>query len=147
MAKLWPRTLPASIRDDRRRRAEVRVFEKLANILDDSYTVFYSSPWLGTDHLGNEKDGECDFMVAHPLLGYLAIEVKGGGISFDSTIRQWWTTDSNGFRFKIKDPVEQARSAKHELLKKLKNLPGWRERWVHNSHGVIFPDAATVPAD
>ena len=147
MATLWPRTLPASIRDDRRRRAEVRVFEKLANILDDSYTVFYSSPWLGTDHLGNEKDGECDFMVAHPLLGYLAIEVKGGGISFDPIDRQWWTTDSNGFRFKIKDPVEQARSAKHELLKKLKNLPGWRDRWVHNSHGVIFPDAATVPAD
>jgi hypothetical protein len=147
MAKLWPRKLPASIRDDRRRRAEVRVFDKLANVLDDSYTVFYSSPWLGTDHLGNEKDGECDFMVAHPLLGYLAIEVKGGGINFDPIDRQWWTTDSNGFRFKIKDPIEQARSAKHELLKKLKNLPSWRDRWVHHSHGVIFPDAATVPTD
>jgi Nuclease-related domain/AAA domain len=147
MAKLWPRTLPVSIKEDRRRRAEVRVYEKLANILDDSFTVFYSSPWLGTDHLGNEKDGECDFMIAHPDLGYLALEVKGGGISFDPRERQWWTTDANGFRFKIKDPVEQARSAKHQLLKKLKALPGRRDRWVHNSHGVIFPDAAAAPGD
>jgi len=147
MAKLWPRTLPASIRSDSRRSAEVRVFDKLSNVLDDTYTVFYSSPWLGEDQLGNEKDGECDFMVAHPTHGYLAIEVKGGGISFDPIDRQWWTTDSNGFRFKIKDPVEQARSAKHELLKKLKRSPGWRDRWVPNSHGVIFPGAASPPAD
>lgn len=147
MIKLWPRQLPLSIRQDRRRRAEVRVYDKLANVLDDSFTVFYSSPWLGTDHLGNEKDGECDFMIAHPELGYLTLEVKGGGISFDPEDRQWWSTDAQGFRFKIKDPVEQARSAKHELLKKLKAGRHWQERWIHNSHGVVFPDAATPPRD
>lgn len=147
MAKLWPRELPVSIRQDRRRRAEVRVYDKLSSVLDDNFTVFYSSPWLGTDHLGNERDGECDFMVAHPDLGYLTLEVKGGGISFDPAERQWWSTDAQGFRFRIKDPVEQARSAKHELLKKLRATNHWQERWIHNSHGVVFTDAATPPRD
>ncbi|WP_328279480.1 nuclease-related domain-containing DEAD/DEAH box helicase [Sphingobium sp.] len=147
MAVMWPRDLPVSIRQDRRRRAEVRVYDKLAAILDDSFTVFYSSPWLGTDHLGAEKDGECDFLVAHARLGYLAIEVKGGGISFDPEAAQWWSTDAQHFRHKIKDPVNQARSAKHELLKKLKASGRWRERFIHISHGVIFPDAVAPPRD
>jgi hypothetical protein len=147
MAVMWPRALPVSIRQDRRRRAEVRVYDKLAAELDDSFTVFYSSPWLGTDHLGAEKDGECDFLVAHARLGYLAIEVKGGGISFDPGAIQWWSTDAQHFRHKIKDPVNQAKSAKHELLKKLKASGRWRNRFIHMSHGVIFPDAAAPPRD
>jgi hypothetical protein len=142
---MWPRELPVSIRQDRRRRAEVRVYDRLAAVLDDSFTVFYSSPWLGTDHLGAEKDGECDFLVAHARLGFLAIEVKGGGISFDPEAGQWWSTDAQQFRHKIKDPVNQARSAKHELLNKLKASGRWRERFIHMSHGVIFPDAAAPP--
>jgi hypothetical protein len=147
MATLWPRELPLSIRQDRRRSAEVRVYDRLAAVLDDSFTVFYSSPWLGTDHLGNERDGECDFMIAHPRMGYLTLEVKGGGISFDPVERQWWSTDRDGFRFRIKDPVEQARSAKHELLAKLRATRHWQDRWIHNSHGVVFPDAAAPPRD
>ncbi|MFT8671868.1 NERD domain-containing protein [Acetobacter orientalis] len=147
MAILWPHELPISIRQDRRRSAEIRVYDRLAAVLDDSFTVFYSSPWLGTDHLGNERDGECDFMIAHPRMGYLTLEVKGGGISFDPTERQWWSTDRDGFRFRIKDPVEQARSAKHALLAKLRATRHWQDRWIHNSHGVVFPDAAVPPRD
>lgn len=145
MAIMWPKELPVSIRQDRRRRAEVRVYDKLAAILDDSFTIFYSSPWLGIDHLGAEKDGECDFLVTHARLGYVALEIKGGGISFDPEKDQWWSTDAQKFRHKIKDPVNQAKSAKHELLKKLKASGRWRERFIHISHGVIFPDAAAPP--
>ncbi len=79
MAVLWPRKLPRSVLDDPRRRAEVRVYNRLAEVLNDTFHVFYSSPWLGTDRLGNEKDGECDFLVAHPDHGILAIEVRGEG--------------------------------------------------------------------
>jgi hypothetical protein len=147
MPIMWPRKLPLSIRQDSRRSAEVRVYDQLAAVLDDNFTVFYSSPWLGTDHLGNERDGECDFMVAHPRMGYLTLEIKGGGISFDPQERQWWSTDRNSFRFRIKDPVEQARSAKYALLAKLKQTRHWQERWIHNCHGVVFPDAAAPPRD
>ncbi len=148
MAVLWPRKLPRSILDDPRRKAEVRVYDRLGEVLDDSFHVFYSSPWLGTDRLGNEKDGECDFLIAHPEHGILAIEVKGGReISFDSRDGQWRSTDHGGFVHKIKDPVAQARSAKHEIVKQLNDSPRWPRRFIHTAHGVIFPSAGSPPGN
>jgi hypothetical protein len=148
MAVLWPRKLPRSVLDDPRRKAEVRVYDRLAEALDDSFHVFYSSPWLGTDRLGNEKDGECDFLIAHPEHGILAIEVKGGReISFEPRDGQWRSTDHGGFAHKIKDPVAQARSAKHEILTRLNGSPRWPSRFIHAAHGVIFPDAGQPPGD
>ena len=148
MAVLWPRKLPRSVLDDPRRRAEVRVYDRLADVLDDSFHVFYSSPWLGTDRLGNEKDGECDFLIAHPDHGFLAIEVKGGKeISFDPRDGQWRSTDHGGFVHKIKDPVAQARSAKHEILKRLNEAPRWPKRFIHAAHGVIFPGTGSPPGN
>lgn len=147
MAVLWPRKLPGSVLDDPRRRAEVRVYDRLAEVLDDSFHVFYSSPWLGTDRMGNEKDGECDFMIAHPDHGILAIEVKGGEISYDPKDSQWRSKDSFGFVHKIKDPVGQARSAKHEILKRLNDSPRWPSRYIHAAHGVVFPGAGSPPGN
>jgi hypothetical protein len=148
MAVLWPRKLPRSVLDDPRRKAEVRFYDRLAEVLDDSFHVFYSSPWLGTDRLGNEKNGECDFLIAHPEHGVLAIEVKGGReISFDPRDGQWRSTDHGGFVHKIKDPVAQARSAKHEILKRLNDSPRWPSRFVHAAHGVIFPSTGSPPSN
>jgi hypothetical protein len=148
MAVLWPRKLPRSVLDDPRRMAEIRVFNRLAEVLDDDFHVFYSSPWLGTDRLGNEKDGECDFLIAHPVHGILAIEVKGGKeISFDPTDAQWRSKDHNNFVHKIKDPVAQARSAKHEILKRLSESRRWPGRFVHAAHGVVFPSASSPPGN
>jgi len=147
MAVMWPRKLPLSITKDRRRRAEVRVYDRLASELGDDFHVFYSSPWLGTDSLGHEKDGECDFLIAHPVHGYLTIEVKGGGIDYIPEKKEWWSTDENNIRHFIKDPVEQARSAKHELLKKLKRSRIWKKRWIHIAHGVVFPSASKIPKE
>lgn len=144
MAVLWPRKLPRSVLDDSRRRAEVRVYNRLAEVLDDSFHVFYSSPWLGTDRLGNEKDGECDFLIAHRDHGILAIEVKGGKkISFDPTDDQWRSTDHHGIVHKIKDPVAQARGSKYEILKHLNESRWWSKRFIYTAHGVVFPSAST----
>ena len=140
---IWPRQLPDSVRKDRRRRAEVKVYDGLASKLPDEFHVFYSSPWLSIDRFGNEKDGECDFVVAHKRLGILAIEVKGGGIAFNPDKGQWTSTDGLGVVHNIKDPVGQARSAKHEILNKLRDSGRWTRKWVTLRHGVIFPDAAT----
>lgn len=148
MAVLWPKKLPRSVLDDPRRRAEVSVYDRLAEVLDDTFHVFYSSPWLGTDRLGNEKDGECDFLIAHPDHGILAIEVKGGKeISFDPHDAQWRSKDHGNFVHKIKDPVAQARSAKHEILKRLNDSPRWPSRFIHAAHGVIFPSAGSPPGN
>lgn len=147
MAILWPRAIPRSILEDSRRGAEVRVFNQLAKALDDSFSVFYTRPWVGLDRLGNEIDGECDFLVAHPTHGILAIEVKGGGIEFDPDRDQWISVDRGNFPHKIKDPVAQARSAKHEIRRRLKNSRRWIPRFIHESHGVIFPQSERIKGD
>ena len=144
---IWPNQLPDSVRDDPRRRAEVKVYDRLVSELRDEFHVFYSSPWLSIDRFGNEKDGECDFVIAHKHYGILAIEVKGGGISFDPESGQWTSTDQHGVVHNIKDPVEQARSAKYQILNKLRDSRRRTKKWIPIRHGVIFPDAATPPGN
>lgn len=148
MPKMWPNKIPDAVLKDSKRKAEIKTYEKLRNDLGPDYHVFYSSPWLGTDKLGNEKDGECDFLIAHPDHGMLSVEVKGGKeISFDPTTGQWKSKDHGNFIHKITDPVGQARRAKHALLKKLKEVPRWKTRFIFACHGVIFPDASGPKAD
>lgn len=53
-------------------------FDALNDQLDNSYHVFYSVKWYGTDLYGNRINSECDFLVFSPDFGYLTIEVKGG---------------------------------------------------------------------
>ena len=147
MAIVWPRELPLEVRNSPVRKAEITVFDALSGALEDDFVVFYSRPWLGEDRFGNERDGECDFLIAHHRLGILAIEVKGGGIAYDPSSSQWVSTDRHGIRHRIKDPVGQAVSAKHEMLKRLRDHRHWKDRFIHTAHGVIFPNAATPPTD
>ena len=146
MAIMWPKELPLEVRNSPVRQAEITVFDTLGIALEDDFVVFYSRPWLGEDRFGNERDGECDFLIAHPRLGILAIEVKGGGIGYDPASSQWVSTDRHGIRHRIKDPVGQAVSAKHEMLKRLKDHR-WANRFFHIAHGVIFPNAESPPSD
>lgn len=147
MVKMWPRTIPPDIRNFPMRSAECKVFDKLESELGLGYVVFYSRPWHGLTPQGNEIDGECDFIVAHPQYGVLFIEVKGGVISHDPTTSKWTSTDRYQIVHTIKNPVEQARSSKHNLLRKLKDTNSWPTHWVHLCHGVIFPDCEAPAHD
>lgn len=141
MATMWPRAIPSEIRANPLRRAECRVFDRLEEELSDEYEVFYSRPWLGLDRLGEEIDGECDFVVAHNNYGFLALEVKGGGISRDPESEKWYTIDRYKIKIRIKNPVQQAVTSKHKILEKLKELDK-NLGWIRNRHGVVFPDAS-----
>ncbi|MCB0197956.1 MAG: ATP-binding domain-containing protein, partial [Anaerolineae bacterium] len=81
------------------------------------------------------EDGETDFLVAHPDLGLLIVEVKGGHIRYEGVEDQWYT-----YSVPIKDPFKQGRKNKYSLLEKLKELPYWRNRWVTVGYSVAFPD-------
>jgi hypothetical protein len=144
--RMWPAILPSHVRKDPYRNAEVKVYDQLEKQLDSGWTVFYSRPWLGLTATGGEKDGECDFVVVHANHGFLAIEVKGGGISYDPLTDCWMSRDRNSIRHRIKNPVEQARSAKHELLKRVTAQRDWpKNRFIRARHGVIFPDVERPP--
>lgn len=140
MAQCYPKFVPESIRQDPSRDAEVKVYTALAT-LPDPFHVFYSVKWL-VRHRDHAQDGEADFVVAHPELGVLVIEVKGGSIAFDAKTNAWTSTSRAGTVYSIKDPVEQARKNKYALLSKLQELPGWHG-WITLGHAVAFPDIET----
>lgn len=143
MAKIYPERLPQSILDDPRRKAEVSVFHALA-AMDNAFVVFYSVAWQSRSQ-GVARDGEADFVIAHPELGLLVMEVKGGGVSFDGESGEWYTIDRNGEQHAIKDPAEQARRSHYTLLDNLLELPGWGRGFVTIGHVACFPHIS-VPA-
>ena len=93
MALMWPRTLPPDVTGNTLRSTECEVFRRLEVVLDDSFVVFYSRPWLGLKPDGEEIDGECDFIVAHAELGMLTLEVKGGAVAYDPRTDRWTSRD------------------------------------------------------
>ena len=125
------------------RSTECAVFKSLQTALEDDFVVFYSRPWLGIDPNGIERDGECDFIVAHSELGVLALEVKGGAVAYDPSTERWTSTDRHQKKHLIKNPVQQVRSAKHEILKKLRASPHWRPRRIPARHGIVLPHSTT----
>jgi hypothetical protein len=142
VAKLYPEHLPESILTDPKRNAEKKVFEALSG-LESSFIVFYSVAWQARKD-GYTRDGEADFVIAHPDYGVLVLEVKGGGVAYDATTGQWITTDRYGESFVI-DPVEQARKSHYTLLDKLKDLPEWdSSRFLTIGHAVCFPDVTSL---
>ncbi len=145
-ARFWPAKLSQQIQDDRQRTAEVKVYNRLKDALPEGWIVFYSRPWLGLTSTGKERDGECDFVVAHPEHGVVAIEVKGGGIAYLPESDTWTSTNRDGIEFTIKNPIEQAKRSKHEIHKKIQDMIGPKASLFRFRHGVIFPDVVAPPA-
>lgn len=147
MAEIYPSTLPEYVLKNPLRSAEIRVYKELAKQLDEHFHVFYSSPWIGTMPDGMEIDGEADFIIAHAQKGMLVIEVKGGRVAREEDTGQWKSKDRNGVVHNIKDPVDQARTGKHELMKKLKERKDWKTRFINLRHGVILTDSLKPSED
>lgn len=146
MGRMFPPQIPKEVLENPQRRAELVVYKALASQLGDEYQIYYSRPWLGVLPDGKEIDGEADFVIAHAEFGILTIEVKGGAIKLDSD-NSWTSRDRHGFVHRIKNPVEQARNSKHQLLRKLKANRKWTSRFIRARHGVIFPDVQRPSED
>lgn len=138
-ARMIPPALPPEIRNDPKRSAEVAVYDRLAaDPILAGTVIFYSCEWLGLD--GDLlKDGEADFVVAHPQIGFLVLEVKGGRVRRSVADGKWTTIDRNDEVHEIENPVRQAMKSKKIILKALlKRWPG-RPPWLTARHGVILP--------
>jgi Nuclease-related domain len=131
VARFFPERPPEDTPD-----SEIAVFHALAG-LDERFTVFHSVGW----HRGDGKpDGEADFLVAHPVLGLLVLEVKGGGIDFDAGSGRWTSRDRKGNVNPIHDPFDQALAAKHAIVRELVGDPRWPpRRRVQIGYAVVFP--------
>lgn len=119
--------------------AERRLYEGFLEQLDDAYVVYHSVDWVVAGRKGR-NEGEADFVVTHPELGLLALEVKGGRVAFDPNSKRWTQTGHSGTHVLGEDPFHQARDGMHSLVRILEGQPGW-ERWRPSyGFGVAFPD-------
>lgn len=124
-------------------RAEARFYEACRIHLPEDITVIYSANWIYRDARGRLNEGEADFTVLSPQGGVLAVEVKGGGVSFDAATGSWHSIDRSGKRNSIKDPFKQASRERHALLDQITGSASWRQ-WYGTrltiGHAVMLPD-------
>lgn len=142
MARMYPRELPRHVLENPKLSSEVRVYERMRDKLPGDYNCYYSRSWHEADRDGAEFDGEADFIVAHAEHGLLFVEVKGGRVSCREADGQWISEDRDGFKFRIKNPLSQARSSKHHFLKRLNASRALSGRFVRARHGAILPGSA-----
>jgi hypothetical protein len=129
--------------------AEAKVYRALRDGLTGDFVVFFQVGWILRREEEQAKDGETDFVVCHPDLGYLCIEVKGGGVGFDSTSGEWFSVDRHRQKHVINNPANQALKAKYSIRSKLNEHQRWRNLSLPNvlrGHAVFFPDVGDVNA-
>ena len=144
MAKIFPQKPPQSVLEDPKRSAELNVFKALKS-LPDPYVIFYSSHWQKHNVYEGVKEGEADFIIAHPEMGFIVLEVKGGAIYYQAELDQWYSQNRLGVSYEIKNPLDQARRNHYPLIDQLSKLPGWPEGKVNFWHAVCFPDSLKRP--
>ena len=124
-------------------RAEARFYEACRDRLPEDIVVIYSANWIYRDARGRLNEGEADFTILSPQTGLLAVEVKGGGVSFDAATGAWHSVDRNGKLNAIKDPFKQASRERHALLDQITGHASWRQ-WTGSrftiGHAVMLPD-------
>jgi hypothetical protein len=119
--------------------AERRLYEGFLEQLDDAFVVYHSVDWVVGGRAGTDE-GEADFVISHPELGLLALEVKGGRVAYDPRTKRWTQTGHSGTHDLDEDPFHQAKGAMHSLVRILQARPGW-ERWRPSyGFGLAFPD-------
>ena len=89
MARMYPQPM----RPDTRSHAERKLYAALQEQLPHGYVVFHSVAWQVRDTAAGVCDGETDFCIAHPDLGILLVEVKGGRIRYDGQAGRWFSNE------------------------------------------------------
>ncbi len=137
MAKMYPEHIAA----DTASWAERVFYDTLRDRLPAEFTVMHSVRWVMRDRR-RLSDGEADFLIVHPRLGLLVVEVKGGDISCAGG--EWYSRDRGGAVHQIKNPFAQASGNKYKLLDKLAEAPAtslFHPLYLqHIGHAVAFPE-------
>lgn len=149
MAQIYPQW----ITDEERkanpgRRVEYLIYDLLNEQLGDQWLVLYGTA-IKWAHKYGVSDRENDFIIAHPDLGVLSIEVKGGSITREGN--RWYSSrlselnKSEGLRKRneIKNPYNQVTDAAKAYRRKIddyittQRLSGWD---FEIATAVCFPD-------
>jgi hypothetical protein len=141
MARMVPELTEPQIQEIKSR-AEQRFYKACRDRLGSEWLVLHSIPYI-VRLSGEPRDGEADFVIFSPSKGLLVVEVKGGGIEYDPSTRQWTSTNAQRVPNRIKDPFQQSVSEKYAILDQLKNHSGWPALRISHltcGHAVFLPD-------
>lgn len=126
-----------------------RAFYRAAQALPRDYTVLYSYKYRDKN-ASKDYDAirEADFVIVHPSLGFLVVEVKQGDIDCRNGV---WYEYKNGTYLKMhKNPVEQARNAAFAILSAYEEKMGHRFS-LSFRYAIAFPECSRLqgepPAD
>ncbi|MGE5439474.1 MAG: NERD domain-containing protein [Bacteroidota bacterium] len=139
MALMIPNDYMASPSSD----AGELLFNRLQRAFDDSWTIFHCFDLYGRNEDNRLLDAQIDFLLFHPAMGILVLEVKGGPVRYENG--KWY---QNG---KLrKDFVKQAKKNKYAIIQYLqrKLFPGDvnfgnAELPLTVAHAFCFPDCFT----
>ena len=122
--------------------AEAKLYRGFRDQLDDQTLILHSQCFIRQDSYQGHVDAEADFIIFDPRGGFLVVEVKGGGITFDPVHNTWSSIDRHGKTHRIKNPFEQAKSEKYAVLEQLKVDSEWHrlKLRIPMGHAVFFPD-------
>ena len=128
------RMIPSVIPDTTESRAERELFPILRDSLSDEFTVFHSFNLLVKNRERKFVEGEIDFLIYSPKVGFLVLEVKGGEIIYKGDEGAWYQNDHL-----MKDPFEQARASRYKLQtfieSQIKRFPK-----INYAYAVCFPE-------
>jgi hypothetical protein len=135
MAKMYPSQLPDRVLNDKSLRGEIKTYEALA-ALPDEFEVFYNR-CVSADQTASAHERPIDFIVLHEVLGFLAIEVKGGSIRIgrDGGVEQYQFTKGDWAPI---DPYGQVKKSTIALIRNVK--ADGANYWITDNIGVIFPE-------
>lgn len=136
MARMIPNTISPSTASG----AERLMFDQLRNQLPGEFVVLHSVGWTRRKRNAPDADGEADFVILHPNLGLLVLEVKGGRIAVDGSTGVWISTDRGGTRHRITNPFVQAQRNMHSLNNLLLESQTTVDVVSYYTYGVAFPD-------
>lgn len=139
MARMYPESLPESESG-----AEKRLYLAFQEQLPDEYIVMHGVPWMDPDTNRHHHEGEIDFLIIHPKLGIVLMEVKGGRIEVRDG--DWYSIDRYDVSHQMKrSPMEQARRSMRAIDRQIANTATTRvyQNEYRYQTCVAFPDIST----
>ena len=144
--KKMAQMIPSTISEQTISEAEKVLYQCLRDKLNNNYTIFHSYDLLTRNAKNKLIDGEIDFLFFCHDKGILALEVKGGEISYKGDKGCWY---QNGIEMKM-SPFKQAKEYKYKISHFLKT--SFKKRVsVPVGYAVCFPnvysDIHRLPAE
>jgi Nuclease-related domain/UvrD-like helicase C-terminal domain/PhoH-like protein len=90
-------------------KTEQKLAALFVSALPESYQVLANVELYPAEDYWDDIRGEADFVIFHPQVGVIVLEVKGGSLTFNKDMQRWEAVYLNGNQSKVVDPFEQAR--------------------------------------